>query len=91
MSSRRYVTYLSPNTQYSELILTNLTELLSLNVLCRLTNEVTLVRMSNDATMEPAKRRNYTGVGNAFSRILREEGVKTFFTGSVTDLSPTLY
>jgi solute carrier family 25 oxoglutarate transporter 11 len=43
--------------------------------------EVTLVRMSNDATMEPAKRRNYTGVGNAFSRILREEGVKTFFTG----------
>ena len=45
--------------------------------------EVTLVRMSNDATMEPAKRRNYTGVSNAFARILREEGVKTFFTGSV--------
>ena len=43
--------------------------------------EVTLVRMSNDSTLEPSKRRNYTGVVNAFQRILKEEGVKTFFTG----------
>ena len=70
--------------------MTNLTELLTLNAYCRFINEVTLVRMSNDATMEPAKRRNYTGVGNAFSRILREEGVKTFFTGSVADQSDHL-
>lgn len=44
--------------------------------------EVTLVRISNDKTMPDSQRRNYTGVGNAFSRILREEGIKTFFSGS---------
>lgn len=44
--------------------------------------EVTLVRISNDNSLPPEKRRNYTGVANAFSRILREEGVKTFFSGS---------
>jgi hypothetical protein len=44
--------------------------------------EVTLVRISNDATQPADKRRNYTSVGNAFQRILREEGVKTFFSGS---------
>ena len=44
--------------------------------------EVTLVRFSNDATLPEDKRRNYKGVGNAFSRILKEEGAKTFFSGS---------
>src|SRR5687767_1102787 len=43
--------------------------------------EVTLVRMSNDSTLPIDKRRNYTGVGNAFSRILKEEGFSTFFRG----------
>eukprot|EP01034_Spumella_vulgaris_P032433 gene32433-40030_t len=43
--------------------------------------EVTLVRMSNDATLPLDKRRNYSGVANAFSRILKEEGVATFFRG----------
>jgi solute carrier family 25 oxoglutarate transporter 11 len=41
--------------------------------------EVTLVRMSNDATLPAEQRRNYTGVANAFTRILKEEGFKTFF------------
>lgn len=44
--------------------------------------EVTLVRLSNDATLPPEKRRNYTGVTNAFSRIIKEEGPKAFFSGS---------
>lgn len=44
--------------------------------------EVTLVRISNDATLPPESRRNYTGVFNAFKRILVEEGFAKFFSGS---------
>ncbi len=44
--------------------------------------EVTLVRMSNDASQPPEKRRNYKGVADAFRRIIKEEGVPTFFRGS---------
>lgn len=44
--------------------------------------EVTLVRISNDSTLPVEKRRNYTGVANAFSRIMNEEGPKAFLSGS---------
>jgi solute carrier family 25 oxoglutarate transporter 11 len=44
--------------------------------------EVALVRISNDNTLPLEKRRNYTGVLNAFQRIFREEGVSAFFRGS---------
>lgn len=44
--------------------------------------EVTLVRLSNDATLPADKRRNYSGVVNAFTRIMKEEGGMTFFSGS---------
>lgn len=44
--------------------------------------EVTLVRISNDATLPLEQRRNYKGVVNAFQRILSEEGVPAFFRGS---------
>ena len=44
--------------------------------------EVTLVRISNDSTLPVEKRRNYSGVVNAFSRILREEGPRAFLSGS---------
>lgn len=43
--------------------------------------EVSLVRMSNDATVAPDQRRNYKGVGDAFSRIAKEEGIATFWRG----------
>ena len=43
--------------------------------------EVTLVRISNDGTLPPEMRRNYTGIVNAFTRIMSEEGPKTFFSG----------
>jgi solute carrier family 25 oxoglutarate transporter 11 len=43
--------------------------------------EVTLVRISNDCALPAERRRNYTGVLNAFSRIMTEEGFKTFFSG----------
>ena len=43
--------------------------------------EVSLVRMSNDATVAPDQRRNYKGVVDAFSRIAKEEGVATFWRG----------
>lgn len=43
--------------------------------------EVTLVRLANDSSLPAAERRNYTGVANAFSRILKEEGPGAFFRG----------
>lgn len=39
------------------------------------------MRMSNDAAQPLDKRRNYTSVINAFSRIMSEEGAATFFRG----------
>eukprot|EP00606_Chrysophyceae_sp_TOSAG23-5_P000835 GSChrysophyteH2.ASY1.ANO1.1051.1 assembled CDS len=44
--------------------------------------EVTLVRLSNDSTLPVEQRRNYKGVGDAFARILKEEGMTAFFRGS---------
>jgi solute carrier family 25 oxoglutarate transporter 11 len=44
--------------------------------------EITLVRMSNDASQPIEKRRNYSGVVNAFTRIAKEEGFATFFRGA---------
>ena len=44
--------------------------------------ETTLVRISNDATQSPEFRRNYTGVVNAFQRILVEEGPGAFFSSA---------
>lgn len=44
--------------------------------------EVTLVRLSNDSTLPVESRRNYTGVTNAFSRIMKEEGGAAFFRGA---------
>lgn len=44
--------------------------------------EVTLVRISNDATLPAESRRNYKGVIDAFRRIAKEEGPKAFFRGS---------
>jgi hypothetical protein len=44
--------------------------------------EVCLVRMSNDKTLAPEKRRNYSGVADAGARILKEEGVSAFWRGS---------
>ena len=35
--------------------------------------EVCVVRMSNDASLPEAERRGYKGVGDAFSRIVKEE------------------
>lgn len=43
--------------------------------------EVTLVRISNDATLPAEKRRNYKSIADAFRRILTEEGPMTFFRG----------
>jgi hypothetical protein len=38
--------------------------------------------MSNDVNQPVEKRRNYTGVVNAFQRIIKEEGFAAFFRGS---------
>jgi len=44
--------------------------------------EVCVVRLSNDSTLPPEQRRNYTSVFNTASRIIKEEGVSTFWRGS---------
>eukprot|EP00429_Kryptoperidinium_foliaceum_P058901 CAMPEP_0176093206 /NCGR_PEP_ID=MMETSP0120_2-20121206/46701_1 /TAXON_ID=160619 /ORGANISM="Kryptoperidinium foliaceum, Strain CCMP 1326" /LENGTH=295 /DNA_ID=CAMNT_0017427135 /DNA_START=48 /DNA_END=935 /DNA_ORIENTATION=- len=44
--------------------------------------EVSLVRMSNDASLPQADRRNYKGVMDCGMRIAREEGVGAFWRGS---------
>ena len=45
--------------------------------------EVATVRMSNDATLPAAERRNYAGVADVIKRIYVEEGVGAFWRGSV--------
>ena len=44
--------------------------------------EVCVVRMSNDMSLPEAERRNYKGVGDAFKRIISEEGGAAFWRGS---------
>lgn len=44
--------------------------------------DVALIRMQVDSTLPPDQRRNYTGVGNALTRMLREEGLSGLFAGN---------
>jgi solute carrier family 25 oxoglutarate transporter 11 len=48
--------------------------------------DLALVRMQSDALLPVDKRRNYTGIFNAVSRVIKEEGVLTLWRGS----SPTV-
>jgi len=43
--------------------------------------DLALVRMQSDGMLPLDQRRNYTGVGNALVRIVREEGVTGLFRG----------
>lgn len=44
--------------------------------------EVSCVRMSNDATLPAAQRRNYKSVFDTISRIAKEEGIAAYWRGS---------
>ena len=44
--------------------------------------DLNLVRMQADRTLPPEQRRNYRSIGDAFSRIVREEGVRGLFRGA---------
>lgn len=44
--------------------------------------EVATVRMSNDSTLPESQRRNYKNVLDTATRIIKEEGVPTFWRGS---------
>ncbi|KAK9808132.1 hypothetical protein WJX73_010494 [Symbiochloris irregularis] len=44
--------------------------------------DLSLIRMQSDATLPPEKRRNYTSVGNALTRIVQEDGVRGLFRGA---------
>jgi solute carrier family 25 oxoglutarate transporter 11 len=43
--------------------------------------EVTLVRMSNDNSLPPDQRRNYTSIFNAAFRIIKDEGLLAYWRG----------
>ena len=45
-------------------------------------SELALVRMSNDSKLPVEQRRNYKGVTNCISRIAKEEGLPSLFTGA---------
>lgn len=44
--------------------------------------DLSLIRMQADSTLPPAQRRNYKGVGDALTRIVREEGAGGLFRGA---------
>lgn len=45
-------------------------------------SELALVRMSNDKKLPVEQRRNYQGVGDALTRIAKEDGFPALFTGA---------
>lgn len=45
--------------------------------------EVCLIRMTSDGRLPPNERRNYTHVGNALTRIVKEEGVLALWSGGI--------
>ena len=49
--------------------------------------DLCLVRVQADSTLPPEERRNYTGVGNALSRIIKEEGVTALWRGAVPTMT----
>jgi solute carrier family 25 oxoglutarate transporter 11 len=44
--------------------------------------DLILIRLQSDATLPDAQKRHYTGFTNAFSRIIKEEGVLSLWRGS---------
>lgn len=48
--------------------------------------DVVLVRMQADNTLPADQRRNYRGVGDAFTRMLKEEGLTSFWKGYLISL-----
>lgn len=44
--------------------------------------DLALIRMQADSRLPLEERRNYTSVGNAFSRIVKEEGVMALWRGA---------
>lgn len=49
--------------------------------------DLCLVRMQADSTLPPDQRRNYTGVVNALTRIVSEEGVTGLWAGAVPTIT----
>lgn len=45
--------------------------------------DLALIRMQNDTTLPPEQRRNYKNVVDAFSRIVKEEGVAALWRGCI--------
>ena len=52
--------------------------------------DLVLVRFQSDATMPVAERRNYRGLGDAFGRIVKDEGFFSLWKGSVPTIMRAL-
>ena len=44
--------------------------------------DLSLIRMQSDSTLPPERRRNYKGVGDALTRIVKDDGVAGLFRGA---------
>ena len=44
--------------------------------------DLSLIRMQSDSTLPEAQRRNYKGVGDALTRIVKDEGAMGLFRGA---------
>ena len=49
--------------------------------------DVAMVRMQADGSLPIEKKRNYKNVGNAITRIVKEEGITTLWRGSIPTIS----
>ena len=49
--------------------------------------DLALVRMQADSALRPEERRNYRGVGDALTRVVREEGVAALWRGSTPTMA----
>lgn len=52
--------------------------------------DLVLVRFQSDATLPAAERRNYRGLGDAFARIVKDEGFFSLWKGSVPTIMRAL-
>lgn len=53
--------------------------------------EVAVVRMSNDSSLPKDERRNYKGVVDTATRVIKEEGVAAFWRGSTPFVSRAMF
>ena len=49
--------------------------------------DIIMVRFQNEGLLPPEERRNYKGFVDAFTRMCREEGIKSLWNGAVSNMA----